>query len=1280
MYKLFIRIFDTFGQSRKRLLIVLTIIVAAIVYFVTKIETEEDIASLIPMDNRISQLSDNLSNSKFVDQIIFNVSLKDTQLINDDYLVDVIDSLSAFLLADTFLVKDVRNSVDEKSYMSVYDFFYKYLPFYLTNDDYVYLDSILIEENLNNLMRNNYKSIIAPTGMGTTRYILRDPLSLVPRVLKRLESFQLDKNFTIYHSHIFTKDRKHALCFVDPVFSSKNTKENRKLIKAIDNYIKTKVPNDVNVEYYGGTAVAVANAKRVQNDIYLTIAIAIGLLILFFVFIFKSLKVLFILFTPVVLGVGVALSFLSVYYTTLSVISLGVGAILIGISIDYSLHYFSHVRYGHQPKSILKDISDPVFMSSLTTAGAFFCLTVVNSHALNQLGLFAGISVLAVSVFVLVCLPLLLSHKAGNDKNRINGLYDWLARIDLHKRKYLVFGVVILSFVFYFIGQSVRFDADIANLNYVTDKLQTAENNLKSISSEASGAIFVVSSDTSFDSSLKTLEYYQLAFDSLVQKGIINDQSNPTNLLLSLQKQKNQLNRWHQFWNKTGKEETIRCLSEAGSKFKFKDNAFSGFSKMINADYDFISESDYQPIVNLFLSNQVNVRNDRVDLITICKVTQENKESFFNEVAAMSGLVVLDRQFFTNQFFSVLKEDFSKLITVSMIIVFLIVLIFWGRFELAMITFIPIVLSWYWTIGLMRIFDLHFNIFNIIISTFIFGLGIDYSIFLMQGLINNYKYGKRTIIPYKVSILLSITTTLIGVGVLIFAKHPALKSIAAVTILGLVSVIIIVFTVIPFLFNWLVAQKGKKRISPITIADIFVSISSFMVFLGGVVFVSVIVLIFKIIPFFTDAKKRFVHYLVFINCNIVVRFNFLFRRDFIDKHKFDLSKPSVIICNHQSHLDLVLLLMQSPKIVVLTNEWVWKNPFYGLIIRYIDFFPIYTGIEKGYEKIKGKVEKGYSVLVFPEGTRTIDGGIKRFHQGAFSLADYLKLDIIPVLLHGAYDCMPKTEFFLRPGYITLKCFDRIDVDPVKINDVITYRQQARRMTVFYREQLDILDVQKRNVDYYKQRLISQFIYKGPVLEWYLRIKIRLEKYYRFYDDLLPRNGKIIDVGCGYGFMSFMMNYTVPGRTIIGWDYDSEKISVAQEIASSLSGISFEQRDVVKDSFEPADVFVFNDVLHYFPKKIQWQVLDKAVGVLNENGSIILRDADTELKKRTRFTKLTELLSIKILGFNKMKYGVEYQSSRDIELFAKEKGLSFTKVDNARFTSNVTYILSNKKDF
>lgn len=136
-------------------------------------------------------------------------------------------------------------------------------------------------------------------------------------------------------------------------------------------------------------------------------------------------------------------------------------------------------------------------------------------------------------------------------------------------------------------------------------------------------------------------------------------------------------------------------------------------------------------------------------------------------------------------------------------------------------------------------------------------------------------------------------------------------------------------------------------------------------------------------------------------------------------------RPAVIVSNHQSHLDLMCLMMLTPRLVILTNDWVWRNPFYGYIIRRAGYFPVSSGIAPTEAHLRPLVARGYSVVVFPEGTRSPSCRIMRFHQGAFSLAARLGIDVLPVTLHGPGRVLPKTSLLFRPGRIYVEVGRRL---------------------------------------------------------------------------------------------------------------------------------------------------------------------------------------------------------------------------------------------------------------
>ena len=177
------------------------------------------------------------------------------------------------------------------------------------------------------------------------------------------------------------------------------------------------------------------------------------------------------------------------------------------------------------------------------------------------------------------------------------------------------------------------------------------------------------------------------------------------------------------------------------------------------------------------------------------------------------NILVIDRQDMNETLLGNLKNDFNNLIRYSLVVVLIILLLFFRSFSLTLVTALPIFLTWFITIGVMGLLGIEFNIFNIFISTFIFGFGFDYSIFITNGMLKEYQTGESALATHKTSIILSVITTILGVGVLIFAKHPALHSISVVSIIGIFSAMLLAFTVQPLLFRLFIGSNSKRPIS-----------------------------------------------------------------------------------------------------------------------------------------------------------------------------------------------------------------------------------------------------------------------------------------------------------------------------------------------------------------------------------------------------------------------------------------------------------------------------------
>ena len=98
------------------------------------------------------------------------------------------------------------------------------------------------------------------------------------------------------------------------------------------------------------------------------------------------------------------------------------------------------------------------------------------------------------------------------------------------------------------------------------------------------------------------------------------------------------------------------------------------------------------------------------------------------------------------------------------------------------------------------------------VSTFIFGIGVDYSIFIMEGLLARHRGTGDLLLPHKSAIVFSAFVLLVGVGSLFFAVHPAIRSVGLVTIIGMVSTVIISYALQPYLFRKVYVKMQERKL------------------------------------------------------------------------------------------------------------------------------------------------------------------------------------------------------------------------------------------------------------------------------------------------------------------------------------------------------------------------------------------------------------------------------------------------------------------------------------
>ncbi|NLD35502.1 MAG: 1-acyl-sn-glycerol-3-phosphate acyltransferase [Desulfatiglans sp.] len=146
----------------------------------------------------------------------------------------------------------------------------------------------------------------------------------------------------------------------------------------------------------------------------------------------------------------------------------------------------------------------------------------------------------------------------------------------------------------------------------------------------------------------------------------------------------------------------------------------------------------------------------------------------------------------------------------------------------------------------------------------------------------------------------------------------------------------------------------------------------------------------------------------------------------------DLSKPSVFMCNHQSNFDIPVLFSALPaQFRWIAKAELFKIPLFGRAMRGAGYISIERKERrKAIQSLREAAEKirsGVSVMIFPEGTRSLDGNIGEFKKGGFFLAYDAGAQIVPIVLNGTWSIMSKDSLAIRPGNVTLSILPSVNV-------------------------------------------------------------------------------------------------------------------------------------------------------------------------------------------------------------------------------------------------------------
>ena len=1200
MNKFFLNIYDYLSKHKAFSIALLLVVTALCVFSALRLDYKENIADFLPTDpekERYTSVYNDLGNQG---QITVIFSADTTKLAGDEAIDAIMEAMDAFEShwkeCDTAqIVSDLQCRVDGSQVFDAIDFIRENQALFLIEADYQRMDSLLADPDyVANSMANIKRMLSMPTAGFVVEGIKADPLNLYSPALQRLNALNPTQNYRLEDEYIFNESGDKGFAFFSSPFSGSDTQGNAKIVDLIDKVTELTESEHpkVKISAVGAPTIAVTNARQIKHDSYLSIALALVLIFGILMFTMARKRNLLWLGIAILFGWIFALAVIALFKSSISIIVVGIGSVIVGIAVNYPLHYLDHIKQEPNKREALKDVIQPLVIGNITTVAAFACLVFVKAEAMRDLGLFGALTLVGTILFVMVFLPLFAVVPKKTKKLFVDdgkAPSEWWRKVKL----YAFWPLVIITLILSYFGKEAAFDADLHNINYMTRQEQE-DLALLSESLQKEGEtdlIYVVSEATDFQEAIKQNESIIAQLKHSIPDSVEYSISGMDGLLPSVERQEKSLELWQAFWQRHA--DLAEQVKIEAVKAGFTENAFAPFIEGITKDYQPLAESEMEPLLplcgNYMLQHDSVARvvnfvrvpmeeseagKEQIRLVVASRHCEEGRRSNPEMTTLQAGPstgsgTLTDGFAFSisdvgNNLVSALSSDFDYILYVCSIVVFFFLCLSFGRLELALLAFLPLTVGWAWILGIMNLVDIKFNIINIILATFIFGQGDDYTIFITEGLLYEYAYGKRMLKNYRNSVILSGILMFIGIGTLIFAKHPAMRSLAEVAIIGMATVVLMACYLPSIVFGWLTKKKGQLREVPLTLKRLIYTLLSLLVFVVFVFFIfTPFTLVYMILGPNTEKKRYRFHRLIAAFMRIALKLLPGVKFHLDNKYGETFEKPAVIIANHQSHLDLLCTIILNPKVVLLTTDWVWKNPIYGLVIRYAEYYPISDGYDKNLERLQNLVERGYSVVVFPEGTRSETGEILRFHKGAFQLAQSLKLDILPVFIHGANHVMPKKDVVLREGQLHVVIEQRKPYEELATMETRALTSQFR---AYYTQHFAELRNQLENTEYVLPFVRYKYIYKGPEVERVCRRNLKKIKAQASEIDAMEQKSIIIQ-NSGYGELAWTVALVHRDAQVYAIEADEDKFLLASHCSHIPENLHFVQHGEAVPQYE-----------------------------------------------------------------------------------------------------------------
>jgi SAM-dependent methyltransferase len=482
----------------------------------------------------------------------------------------------------------------------------------------------------------------------------------------------------------------------------------------------------------------------------------------------------------------------------MSMLAVGFGGAIMGFTVDLGITYLLFLDQPHETygKKITREVWSAELLAVLTTVGSFLLLLISDFKILAEIGVFSALGVGFALIFVLFVFPLIFPSMPAATRQSNPALLNSLRKIAFPAKWKLVaaglFGLVMLFFSW------PVFNVDLNAMNSVSQESINAEQKMQKIWGGLSGKCYIFLEAQSVSGLQEKNDQLIKFLFADVQQEKLSSVFLPSVLFPSVQKSQENLGAWRAFWNKNRLSKFRHDLNLAARENGFAPAAFETFWKVINTK----NASPKEIPEKYFEFLGITKTADGYTQLSLLNTGKNyNADDFFSRLIPTGTAKLFDVGLFNKRLGEFLKNIFVQIALITGIGIVLIVFLYYLDWLISLAVLAPITFALLATLGTLKIIGHPLDIPSIMLWIVIMGMGINYSIYYACFYQRYPDENHPAMNTVKLAMFLASFTTLIGFGVLAFARHSLLRSIGLTSLLGIGYSIIGAYFILPLLMK-----------------------------------------------------------------------------------------------------------------------------------------------------------------------------------------------------------------------------------------------------------------------------------------------------------------------------------------------------------------------------------------------------------------------------------------------------------------------------------------------